>query len=157
MVLVRNRSLLSDKVVQNRKVIKMNKNVETRNSLIEFTKTDDIVSDMKHIIETSQKNVYQAINTALVYRNWLMGYRISEEILKVDNRAEYGGQVIKKLSKELTRIYGKGFDRANLYRCYKFYKCFPEIVDSVRRQSSGLLSWTHYRVLIQVESCFSLV
>ena len=146
MVLVRNRSLLSDKVVQNRKVIKMNKNVETRNSLIEFT--DDIVSDMKHIIETSQKNVYQAINTALVYRNWLMGYSISEEILKVDNRAEYGGQVIKRLSKELTRIYGKGFDRANLYRCYKFYKCFPEIVDSVRRQSSGLLSWTHYRVLI---------
>lgn len=72
MVLVRNRSLLSDKVVQNRNVIKMNKNVETRNSLIEFTKTDDIVSDMKHIIETSQKNVYQVINTALVYRNWLM-------------------------------------------------------------------------------------
>ena len=132
MVLVRNRSLLSDKVVHNRKVIKMNKNAETRNSLIEFTKTDDIVSDMKHIIETSQKNAYQAINTALVYRNWLMGYRISEEILRGDNRAEYGGKVIKKLSKELTEIYGKGFDRANLYRCYKFYKCFPEIVDSVR-------------------------
>lgn len=115
MVLVRNRSLLSDKVVHNRKVIEMDTNVETRNSLIEFTKTDDIVSDMKHIIETSQKNAYQAINTALVYRSWLMGYRISEEILKGDKRAEYGGQVIKMLSKELTRIYGKGFTKTNLY------------------------------------------
>ena len=93
MVLVRNRSLLSDKVVHNRKVIKMNKNVETRNSLIEFTKTDDIVSDMKHIIETSQKNAYQAINTALVYRNWLMGYRISEEILKGANEQNMVGKL----------------------------------------------------------------
>lgn len=151
MVLVRNRSLLSDKVVQNRKVIKMNKNVETRNSLIEFTKTDDIVSDMKHIIDTSQKNAYQAINTALVYRNWLMGYRISEEILRGDKRAEYGGQVIKKLSKELTRIYGKGFTKTNLYSFYKFYTMFPEIFHSLRGKFNSFLSWTHYRVLIQVE------
>ena len=151
MVLVRNRSLLSDKVVHNRKVIEMNKNVETRNSLIEFTKTDDIVSDMKHIIETSQKNAYQAINTALVYRNWLMGYRISEEILKGDKRAEYGGQVIKKISKELTRIYGKGFTKTNLYSFYKFYTMFPEIFHSLRGKFNSFLSRTHYRVLIQVE------
>lgn len=129
----------------------MNKNVETRNSLIEFTKTDDIVSDMKHIIDTSQKNAYQAINTALVYRNWLMGYRISEEILKGDKRAEYGGQVIKKLSKELTRIYGKGFTKTNLYSFYKFYTMFPEIFHSLRGKFNSFLSWTHYRVLIQVE------
>ncbi len=37
------------------------------------------------------------------------------------------------------------------YRCLKFYKMFPEIVASVRQQSRAILSWTHYRVLLQVE------
>lgn len=40
---------------------------------------------------------------------------------------------------------------ATLYRCVKFYKTFPEIVASLRRQSRTLLSWTHYRILLQIE------
>ena len=48
-----------------------------------------------------KKNAYQAVNVALVYRNWLIGYRIAEESLNDDNRAEYGAEIIKKLSKEL--------------------------------------------------------
>lgn len=75
-----------------------------------------------------KKNAYQAVNVALVYRNWLIGYRIAEESLNDDNRAEYGAEIIKKLSKELTKIYGKGFDRVTLYRCYRLYNLFPEIV-----------------------------
>lgn len=35
--------------------------------------------------------------------------------------------------------------------CYvKFYEYFPEILDSVSPKSQGLLTWTHYRVLLQV-------
>ena len=45
---------------------------------------------------------------------------------------------------------GKGFDRSNLYRFLRFYKSFPQIVASVRQQSRILLSWTHYKVLLQV-------
>ena len=55
------------------------------------------------------------------------------------------------MSKELTNLYGKGYDRGTLYRCLKFYKLFPEIVASVGQQSNILLSWTHYRTLLQVE------
>lgn len=98
-----------------------------------------------------KKNAYQAVNVALVYRNWLIGYRIAEESLNDDNRAEYGAEIIKKLSKELTKIYGKGFDRVTLYRCYRFYNLFPEIVATLQQQSEKVLSWSHYRVLIQVE------
>ncbi len=46
-----------------------------------FVKTDDILKDMCGIIESSQKSAYQAVNTLLVQRNWLIGYRISEEEL----------------------------------------------------------------------------
>ena len=116
-----------------------------------FVKTDDILNDMCGIIESSQKAAYQAVNIALVQRNWLLGYRIAEEELGGQERSEYGLQIIKKLSKELTNRYGKGYDKGTLYRCLKFYKMFPEIVASVRQQSGAILSWTHYRILLQVE------
>lgn len=80
------------------------------------------------IIDTSQKSVYQAVNVALVYRNWLIGYRIAEETLNGNKRAEYGSEVIKKLSKELTKLYGKGFTKSNLYSFYKFYTMYTNIV-----------------------------
>ena len=73
-----------------------------------FVKTDDILNDMCGIIESSQKTAYQAVNTLLVQRNWLIGYRIAEE-LGGDERSEYGVEVIKKISKELTQRYGKGY------------------------------------------------
>ena len=44
-----------------------------------FVKTDDILNDMCGIIESSQKTAYRAVNTLLVQRNWLLGYRIAEE------------------------------------------------------------------------------
>lgn len=117
-----------------------------------YKKTDDILKDMCGIIDSSRKAAYQAVNTALVQRNWLIGYRISEEELQGEVRSEhYGLQIIKKLSKELTERYGKGYDRSNLYHCLRFYRMFPEIVDTVCRQFENLLSWSHYRILLQVE------
>ena len=83
--------------------------------------------------------------------HFITGYRIAEEELCGDERSEYGGEVIKKISKELTQRYGKGYDRSNLYHCLRFYKTFPEIVDTVCRQSGVLLSWSHYRTLLQVK------
>lgn len=116
-----------------------------------FVKTDDILKDMCSIIESSQKAAYQAVNTTLVQRNWLLGYRISSEELQGENRAKYGAEVIKKLAKELSAEYGKGFDYSSLYKFVRFYKAFPQILDSVNPKSVPLLSWTHYRVLLQVE------
>lgn len=125
--------------------------VAKNNLMTNFVKTDDILKDMCGIIESSQKAAYQAVNTTLVQRNWMIGYRIAEEEFGGEERSEYGLKVIKKLSKELTNLYGKGYDRGTLYRCLRFYRMFPEIVASLRQQSGTILSWTHYRILLQVE------
>lgn len=68
-----------------------------------------------------------------------------------EKRAEYGAEVIKKLSDELTSEYGKGFTKTNLYSFYSFYKAYPEIFHAASGKSLPLLSWTHYRVLLQVD------
>lgn len=67
-----------------------------------YKQTDNIFSDMCGIIEAAQKSAYNSVNIALIKRNWLIGHRIAEESLKGAGRAEYGANVISKLSKELT-------------------------------------------------------
>lgn len=90
------------------------------NFMANFEKTDDILKDMCGIIESSRDAAYRAVNTALVQRNWLIGYRIAEEEIKGADRAEYGAGVITKLAKELTTEYGRGFTKSNLYSFYAF-------------------------------------
>ena len=65
-------------------------NIGQNSIMSSYVKSDDILKDMCRIIESSQKAAYQAVNSALVQRNWLIGYRIAEEELQGDNRAEYG-------------------------------------------------------------------
>lgn len=129
----------------------MNLEKTNNNSMvIKYQNTDNVLEDICSIIDSAKNYAYQSVNLALVEKNWLIGYRIAEKELKGNNRADYGVEVIKKLSKELTKEYGKGFDRSNLYRFLSFYKNFPQIVDALSRQSGMLLSWTHYRTLLQV-------
>ena len=116
-----------------------------------FTKTDDIMNDKRKIIEGSQKTAHQAVNTILVQRNWLIGYRIASEELNGEDRADYGAEVIKKLSFELTKEFGKGYTKSNLYSFYSFYKTYPEIFQTPSGKSAILLSWSHYNVLLQVK------
>ena len=130
---------------------KLEKN-EQNSFMDNFVKTDDVLKDMCGIIESSREAAYKAVNIVLVQRNWLIGYRIAEEELKGETRSEYGASVIKKLSKNLTEKYGKGFTKTNLYNFYSFYKCFPEIFHSASGKSGTYLSWTHYRILLQVNN-----
>ena len=118
----------------------------------DFIKTDDILKDMCGIIESSQKAAYQAVNIALVRRNWLLGYRIASEEMRGKERAKYGEEIIKKLAKELSAEYGKGFTKSNLYSFYAFYKTYPEIFQTASGKSQKLLSWSHYAVLLQVDN-----
>lgn len=115
---------------------------------IKYKKTGNLLDDAKIIIESAQKFAYSAINFAIIQRNWLLGKRIAEEDLHGEKRAAYGKEIIKKLSESLTDLYGKGFDTSNLYKYSDFYQTFPNL-DAVRLNS---LSWSHYRILLQVEN-----
>ena len=117
----------------------------------DYKKSNDIVSDMQEIINASQKQALQMVNIALIRRNWLIGCRIAEEELNGRERAEYGLNIMKHLSKELTKIYGKGFTKTNLYSFYSFYKCFPQIFQTVSGKLDEMLSWSHYAVLTKVK------
>ena len=115
-----------------------------------YSKSADLLADARAIIDAAQKSAYRSVNAALVYRNWLLGRRIAEEDLGGETRAKYGKRLIENLAVDLTAIYGKGFDFGSLYKFIAFYRRFP-ILGSLSPKSGGLLSWTHYKKLLQVE------
>ena len=121
--------------------------------LIQYTKTDNILTDAKNIIDSAKSYAIKSVNWTLVQRNWLLGERIALEELKGENRAEYGKKVIKKLSKQLTEIYGSGFTKTNLYNFYNFYKTYADIFHTVCGKSLIMyLDWSHFRILLQEEN-----
>ena len=61
--------------------------------------------------------------------------------------AEYGAALLKNLSKEMIKEFGKGFTLTNLKYMRQFYLTFPK-----SHALSDQLSWTHYRLLMRVEN-----
>ncbi len=111
-----------------------------------YPNSGNLLTDARHIIDASRNTAYRAINVVMLQRNWKLGKRIHEEILGGKDRADYGAEVVKNLSKNLTEIYGKGFNKNNLYAFVSFYKIFPTLSGK-----SELLSWSHYVLLLDVQ------
>lgn len=84
-----------------------------------------LVQDARAIIDSARSYAYRSVNAALVYRNWYLGKRIAEEVLKGEGRAEYGKSVISDLSAALSNTYGKGYEYCNLYSFLEFYRAYP--------------------------------
>ncbi|MDI9454978.1 MAG: hypothetical protein QM442_03900 [Spirochaetota bacterium] len=64
-------------------------------SHVQYRKSENIVQDLKEIIDSAQSYAFSSVNIALVFRNWLIGKRISEEELQGEMRAEYGTELLK--------------------------------------------------------------
>jgi len=70
----------------------------------------------------------KSVNTHLSLRNWLIGYYIIEFEQKGKDKAKYGTNLIKELSKN---IKIKGLGETNLKQCRKFFMIYPEISQSL--------------------------
>ena len=99
------------------------------------------------IIEEARNTVYRIANFTMVKAYWHIGRAIVEEEQNGKERAEYGKELLKQLSKDLTIKYKKGFTETNLKYMRQFYRFF-EKSHSLRDE----LSWTHYRLLLKVEN-----
>ena len=71
----------------------------------------------------AQRNVYSAVNAAMVSAYWDIGKAIYEFCGESD-RAAYGKQILHYISERLTAEFGKGYDESNLKNIHRFYLCF---------------------------------
>jgi endonuclease YncB( thermonuclease family) len=83
----------------------------------------------------------QKIEREKVSTYWQTGKLIKQHLLANKDRADYGKQVISRLSEDLE------ISETGLWRSIRFYEKFPIL--AARPESA--LSWTHYRQLIAIE------
>ena len=114
----------------------------------DLTITSDIspiVQEIKTVLDTARSNVARQVNSELLNTYWNIGRIICEYEQTDSVRADYGKQTLKVLSKELTKEFGKGFSRANLYNMRLFYLTYEKI-----QTVSGKLSWSYYCELLSI-------
>jgi len=104
-----------------------------------------LVSEIKNILERGRNNIAQVVNNELIISYWKIGELIVRYEQNDSIRAEYGEQTLKQLSKELSREFGKGFSRSNIYNMRLFYLTYEKI-----QTVSGKLSWSHYCELLNI-------
>jgi predicted nuclease of restriction endonuclease-like (RecB) superfamily len=92
-----------------------------------------IVDLLKAARSTAARNV-NSIMTA-VY--WDIGRRIVQSEQQGEIRADYGEQLIEQLAVDLTKLFGRGFGNASLWRMRAFYLAWPEdrILATLLRES----------------------
>ena len=67
-----------------------------------------------------------AVNSELLDANWLTRQYIVEFEQGGNAKAKYGDKLLINLSKDLTRLKGKGFSRSNLTYMRKLYLVLPK-------------------------------
>lgn len=107
---------------------------------------NDFYRDVKEVLTQARKRVYRNIQSEMVLTYWRIGKMIVEK-QGGSPRADYGEGLIKELSVQLAKDFGKGFDVTNLRNMRQFYIIFQKR-DTLCHQ----LSWSHYRLLMRVEN-----
>lgn len=110
-------------------------------------KNDDLYLNIKNILQGARDNAYRQVNFIMVEAYWSIGQQIVEEEQNGKDRAKYGSHLIKELSLQLTREFGKGFTQQNLRNMRQFYNCFP-----IRSTLCSELSWSHYRLIMRLDN-----
>ena len=126
--------------------------MKENNSLVQSvnglqTNDSEYVQLVAHISDTwngARAKAAIAVNIELLNANWETGRYIVEFEQKGNAKAKYGERLLPNLSKDLTRLRGKGFSRSALHYMRKFYLAFP-ICETV----SHKLSWSHYLELLK--------
>ena len=110
---------------------------------------NNFYQEIKELLYSAKNRVYQTINTTMTQTYFQIGKRIVEEEQGGETRAEYGSALLKNLSSELIKEFGKGYSEQNLKNMRQFYLIYQ------KRQtvsSEFKLSWSHYIFLTRIEN-----
>ena len=83
---------------------------------------DSILSSVVELLEQSRRLAARSVNAVMTATYWEIGRRIVEIEQGGEERAEYGKSLLKKLAKDLTKRFGRGFGVDNLQRMRVFYQ-----------------------------------
>ena len=91
----------------------------------------DFIKQAVSLIDAARQQTVRQTNSLMVFTYFHLGKLIVEQQQHGKAKAAYGEEVIKQLSFELTRHFGKGFSQDNLENMRSFYLLYLHKFDSV--------------------------
>ncbi|MDY2957077.1 MAG: PDDEXK nuclease domain-containing protein [Lachnospiraceae bacterium] len=105
----------------------------------------DLLQNIGTALNNGRQKAVNQVNRAIVETNWNIGRYIVEYEQAGHEKAEYGSEILKRLSHDLIERYGKGFGMSNVNKMRKLYLTFP-----ILQTLSAKLSWSHYVELLKI-------
>lgn len=106
---------------------------------------DDIFNSIKTLMDKARNEVAREVNNILVQTYWEVGRIIVEDEQGHSERADYGRELLKDLSKRLTKEFGRGFSVSNLQFMRRFFQEYE-----IQQTVSVKLTWSHYCELLSI-------
>lgn len=111
----------------------------------ELIYSNSMIEEIRSLLENARQSVAVQVNKELLSTYWNVGRIIVEYEQENPERATYGKQTLRQLSKELTREFGRGFSVSNIQFMRRFYQTY-----SNQQTVSVKLSWSHYCELLSI-------
>ena len=108
---------------------------------------EDLIKSIENVVSNSKNKIASTINDTIVETYWNIGKYIIEFEQKGKIKAEYGKQLLVRLSKDLKLRLGKGYSRSNLYNMRKLYELYP-----IFQPLAGKLSWTNLCEILTIDN-----
>ncbi len=105
-----------------------------------------MIQEITSLVNEVKSNLSSEINKSIIYVYWNIGRIIVKHENENNNRLEYGKEVLKGLSTELTKYLGKGYSVSNLKYMRTFFKVYPNY-----NELNEKLSWSHYCELMIIK------
>lgn len=112
------------------------------------TENEAFYTRISELLWIARKTAVQLVNKTIVNTYFEIGRLIVEEEQNGKLKAEYGQNLILKLSQQLTTEFGRGFSTTNLKQMRTFYLTYSisqTVSDEFR------LSWSHYLFLMRID------
>jgi predicted nuclease of restriction endonuclease-like (RecB) superfamily len=141
----------------------------------------ELLQQIVALLQNARQQILRTVNSTMVCTYFEIGWMIVEEEQSGKHRAEYGKQILKGLSEQLTNEFGKGFSLRNLEQIRKFYLIYSnsttvlrifdiqkaqtvsaELLDNISQTVSAefnsqtlfsifKLTWSHYSFLMRID------
>ena len=128
-----------------------------------------LCADSVELINYARNIVVNHVNIVQIMTYYSLGRRIVETQQMGEKRAKYGSKVIKTLSENLQKEFGKGFSEDTLKNARKFYLTYKERISETvfslfaieksetvfsffEKEPPFIVSWSHYLQLMRIEN-----
>lgn len=127
-----------------------------------------VLSEITDLLEAARRGAARSVNTIMTATYWEIGRRVVEFEQKGEQRAEYGKALMRRLSEDLSKRFGRGFSITNLEYMRLFYQSWKTAGETAltsdhavtyqkSQTASGIssifpLPWSHYVRLLSVKN-----